>query len=148
MLRGDFSKSRNLAGARIGFAIGCEELIKDINTMKFSFNPYNVNRLSILAGAESMKDKEYFKKCTDEIIKTREYFKAELTSLNFEYVNSLSNFVLAKHSEKSGKDLYLKLKADGILVRYLGGEISDYIRITIGTRNQMDKLLESLKNIL
>ncbi len=143
-----FSKSRNLAGGRIGFAIGCEDLIKDINTMKFSFNPYNVNRLSILAGAESMKDKEYFKKCTDEIIKTREYFKSELKALNFEYINSLSNFVLAKHPEKNGKELYSKLKENGFLVRHLGGEISDYIRITIGTKEQMNKLLDCLKTIL
>jgi len=143
-----FSKSRNLAGGRIGFAVGCEDLIKDINTMKFSFNPYNVNRLSILAGAESMKDKEYFEQCTNEIIKTREYFKAELTALNFEYVNSLSNFVLTKHQKKSGKELYSELKDNGFLVRYLGGDISDYIRITIGTIEQMNKLLDCLKTIV
>jgi len=143
-----FSKSRNLAGGRIGFAVGCEELIKDINTMKFSFNPYNVNRLSILAGAESMKDKEYFEQCTNEIIKTREYFKSELKALNFEYINSLSNFVLTKHKKMSGKELYLELKDNGFLVRYLGGDISDYIRITIGTKEQMNKLLDCLKTIL
>ncbi len=143
-----FSKSRNLAGGRIGFAIGCESLISDINTLRFSFNPYNVNRLSIIAGAYAMKDKEYFKFCIKEIVSAREETKLEIKNMGFDFPNSMSNFILMKHSNISGKELYLKLKERGILVRYLGGEISEYIRVTIGSKKQMKQFVLETKNIL
>ncbi len=143
-----FSKSRNLAGGRIGFAIGNKELIAEINTLRFSFNPYNVNRLSILAGTASMKDKEYFKVCTEEIIRVRNITVSEVKSLGFSSTDSLGNFILIKHPSFSGQELYLKLRENGILVRYLGGDISDYIRVTIGSFEQMKIFTEKLKMIV
>ncbi len=143
-----FSKSRNLAGARIGFAIGNDDLIADINTMKFSFNPYNVNRLSILAGTASMSDRNYFLECTSEIIKNRDNFIEFCKKNGFITTNSKANFVLIKHPSIEGKELYLKLKENGILVRHLGGLISDYVRITIGSKEQMDELIKKLSEII
>lgn len=149
LVTGTLSKSRNLAGARIGFAIGDKELITDLNTLKFSFNPYNLNRLSIIAGQKAFEDKAYFEKCTSLVAETREFTKQGLKELGFEYTDSLSNFILAKHSKIEGKKLYLRLKERGILVRYLGDEIiKDYIRITIGTNEQMQTLLDTVKIIL
>lgn len=143
-----FSKSRSLAGGRVGFALGNEALIADINTMKFSFNPYNVNRLSIIAGSEAMADKEYFIDCTQKVISVREKVKCELLELGFEMTDSKANFLLAKHSSISGKELYLKLKEKGILVRYLGGDISEYVRITIGSEEQMKIFIDNVKQII
>ncbi len=149
VVTGTLSKSRNLAGARIGFAIGNKELINDLNTLKFSFNPYNLNRLSIIAGAKAFKDKEYFEKCVSAVAETREYTKKALVDLGFSCTNSLSNFILAKTDKMGGKDLYLALKEKGILVRYLGDEIiKDYVRITIGSKEQMMCLVETIKSIL
>ena len=143
-----FSKSRNLAGGRIGFAIGNKDLISELNTLRFSFNPYNVNRLSILAGTASMKDKQYFNSCTAEIIKARNKTVEEVKKLGFSCTDSLGNFVLIKHNCFSGEELYLKLRENGILVRYLGGNISDYIRVTIGNSEQMKTFIEKLKMIV
>lgn len=143
-----FSKSRNLAGGRIGFAIGNENLISDLNTMKFSFNPYNVNRLSIIAGSEAIKDKAYFIDCTKKIIEVREIVKNRLKQLGFALTDSMANFILAKHTDISGKELYLSLKEQGILVRYLGGDISDYVRITIGSAEQMEVLVCTIEKII
>lgn len=146
---GTFSKSRNLAGARVGFAVGDIDLISELNTLKFSFNPYNINRMSIAAGAAAMRDMQYFKYCTGEIIKQRERTKAELCKLGFEVTDSKSNFLLAKCEKISGKELYIKLKERGILVRYLGDEIiKNHVRITVGTKEQMDTLLSEIRNIL
>lgn len=144
-----FSKSRNLAGARVGFAIGSPALIADLNMMKFSFNPYNLNRLSIVAGAASMADKAYMQKCVSSIISTRERTKAELSSLGFTFPDSMANFILAQSDRISGKELYSRLHDAGIIVRYLGGErISNYNRITIGSDEQMDTLISQIKTIL
>ena len=149
VVTGTLSKSRNLAGARIGFAIGNKELINDLNTLKFSFNPYNLNRLSIIAGAKAMQDKEYFNSCVKTVAETREFTKKALAELGFSFTDSLSNFILAKTDKMSGKDLYLALKEKGILVRYLGDEIiKEYVRITIGSKEQMVCLVDSIKTIL
>lgn len=149
LVTGTFSKSRNLAGARIGFAIGDAALIADLNTLKFSFNPYNLNRLSILAGAAAMEDETYFKACTAQIVQAREFTKQGLRALGFTCTDSLANFVLASSPAISGKRLYQKLKERGILVRYLGDEcIKNYIRITIGTKEQMQRLLQTAARIL
>ncbi|MBQ3038224.1 MAG: histidinol-phosphate transaminase [Clostridia bacterium] len=143
-----FSKSRNLAGARIGFAMANKKLIADLNTLKYSFNPYNLNRLSIIAGAESIKNKAYFEQCTGEIIQTREYTKDALGELGYSFTDSKANFILAKSDKMSGIELYEKLKENGILVRYLGiDRIEDYVRITIGTKTQMEKLVKILQEI-
>ena len=144
-----FSKSRNLAGARVGFAIANSSLISDLGTMKYSFNPYNLNRLSIIAATEAMTDREYFKSCTEQIIKNREYTYHALRSMGFYVTNSKANFLLAASDRISGRELYLRLKEKGILVRYLGDErIKNYIRITIGSMEQMEALISAIKEIL
>ena len=144
-----FSKSRNLAGGRIGFAIASKELISEINRIKFSFNPYNEDRLAIAAGIAAMEDKEYFEKCTSEIIKTREYTSAELSKLGFYVIPSSTNFIFVRNDKKDGKTLYEELKKRGILVRHFGSErIKDFVRITIGTKDQMEALVCAVKEII
>ncbi|MFA5561058.1 MAG: histidinol-phosphate transaminase [Eubacteriales bacterium] len=146
-----FSKSRNLAGARIGFAIGHPALIADLNTLKFSFNPYNLNRLSILAGKAAMEDEAYFRRCTEAVIRTREDTTAQLARLGFTCTDSRANFILAQHPRIHGKALYQKLKERGVLVRYLGEtetRIDRHVRITVGAREQMDILLAQIAEIL
>lgn len=143
-----FSKSRNLAGARLGMAIGNKELISDLNRIKFSFNPYNINRLSLLCAEASMKDTQYFKKCAEEIIRVREFLTAELREAGFTVIDSKTNFVFVKSEKISGKDLYLGLKEKGILVRHWESErIKDYVRITIGTQEQILTLIKALKSL-
>ncbi len=144
-----FSKSRNLAGARVGFAVGCPALIADLNRVKYSFNPYNVNRLSMAAAAAAMADDDYFQSCTEQIIETREYTAAALTELGFTYPDSRANFILARTDKIDGKTLYLRLKEKGVLVRHLSdARIADAIRITIGTKEQMETMLCKTKEIL
>lgn len=143
-----FSKSRNMAGARLGFAIGAEELIKDVEKMKYSFNPYNVNRLTQIAGIEAIKDDEYFKLCTNYVRDVREYTVNKLKELGCEVIPSKANFVLAKLNGISGEDLYKRLKDEGVLVRFLGDALlSDYVRITIGKREMMDTLVAKIIDI-
>jgi histidinol-phosphate aminotransferase len=149
LVTGTFSKSRNLAGARIGFCIGDKNLISDIERLRFSFNPYNLNRISLAVGAEAIRDEDYFKSCTSKIIYTRESFKKKLLSLGFSFPDSRANFILAKKDGCNGKELYTRLREKGILVRYLGDEIiRDYIRITIGSEEEMESLYVALKEIL
>lgn len=144
-----FSKSRNLAGGRIGYAIANEKLILDLETVKFSFNPYNLGTLPIAAGVEAMNDAAYFEDCTQKVIEAREYTKSELEKLGFEVLNSSANFLLAKTDKMHGKDLYLALKERGILVRYLGDErIKEYIRITIGSSEQMKAFIAAVEEII
>lgn len=144
-----FSKSRSLAGSRIGFAIGNSELISDLNKLKFSFNPYNLNRLSILAGAEAMKDRQYFEETCQKIIDTRENFVAEMGKLGFEVLPSKANFVFAKSDKISGEEYFTSLRKYNIIVRYFKKDkISDFVRITIGTQEEMDALIAATKEIL
>ena len=144
-----FSKSRNLAGARIGFAISNAELISDMCKMKFSFNPYNLNRLSIIAGKESMLDTEYFDKCIAQIIANREYTVNELTKRGFTIPDSKANFIFAKHNTLSGEDYFNELRKRNIVVRYFSKErIKDYVRITIGSKEQMTALIDATDEIL
>lgn len=144
-----FSKSRSLAGARVGFAIADKSLIDDLNRVKFSFNPYNVNRLSMSLAAEAMKDTEYFKECVGRIICTRERLVSGLRESGFFVLPSKANFVLAKHEKISGGILYAKLREAGVLVRHFKDErIADFIRITVGTDDQTDILLKCLTEIL
>lgn len=144
-----FSKSRSLAGARVGFAVANEELINDLNRIKYSFNPYNVNRLSILLATNAIKDKEYFEFCTKKIIEEREKLTCELTKRGFTVLDSKANFVLARPNAIKGKELYEKLKERGVLVRRFDDErISDFVRITIGSKEQMQTLLEQTDKIL
>ena len=144
-----YSKSRSLAGARLGFGIGCKELIADLQKIRNSNNPYNVNRLTQELGAASMLDTEYFKKCTDEIIKNREYLTEELIKRDFTVLSSYANFVFAKHKTIGGEEMYLKLKENGVLVRHFNKErISEYNRITIGDKDQVTALIECIDKII
>ena len=115
-----FSKSRSLAGARIGFALGHEEVIADLNRIKFSFNPYNLNRLSIKAGVEAMRDREYFEQMTGRIIRTREKFVSEMEKMGFILLPSKANFVFARHESIPGEEYFTKLRKYNIIVRYFG----------------------------
>ena len=144
-----FSKSRNLAGARVGFAVGCADLIADLNRVKYSFNPYNVNRISMAAAAEAVKDEAYFSQCTAKVMETRSFTADALTKLGFTYPASMANFILAHSDQIGGKELYQSLKAKGVLVRHLSdARITDSIRITIGTKEQMETLIQKIQEIL
>ncbi len=144
-----FSKSRSLAGARLGFAIGNEKLIADLEKIKYSTNPYNINRLTLLAGEEAVKDKEHFNANCKKIMENREFTVNGLIKMGFEVTDSKTNFVFAKSNKVSGEDLYLKLKDMGILVRHFNDEkIKDYNRITIGTKEQMEAFLAAVKKIV
>lgn len=144
-----FSKSRNLAGARIGFAIAQKELIDELNKIKFSFNPYNEDRLAIVAGAAAMKDTEYFEKCIGEIMRVRELTVSKLKEMGFDVLPSKTNFVFAKKEGFSGETIYTELKKRGILVRHFKSErIKDFVRITIGTEEQMNAFIEKLQEII
>lgn len=144
-----FSKSRSLAGARLGFGIGNEALIADLNTIKYSTNPYNVNRMTSAAGIAAIEDNDYYMNNCRTIAENREYTKAELSKLGFETLDSKSNFIFTRTDKIGGEELYLTLKKMGILVRHFTKPIiSDYVRITIGTKEQMDALLTATKEIL
>ena len=144
-----FSKSRSMAGARLGFGVGSAKLIQDLNTIKYSTNPYNINRMTMAAGLGVMADEDYTIKNCKSIIESREYAMAELKALGFTMTDSMANFIFAKHTDISGKDLYLKLKENGVLVRHFDKEvISDYNRITVGTKEQMQTLICEIKKIL
>ncbi len=144
-----FSKSRSLAGARIGFAIGSRQLIKYLNDVKFSVNSYTMNRLTQACGLASVLDEQYFCDTVKKIIKTRERLKDELFSLGFKLTDSMANFVFASHKDVSAKVLFEELKKRKIFVRYWDKpRINNYLRITVGTDEQTDKLIEALKKIL
>ena len=144
-----FSKSRSLAGARLGFGIGNEQLIRDLNTVKYSFNPYNVNRMTQAAGVAAIEDDAYYQENARTIMATRAETTQELRSLGFTVLPSSANFVFAGSGSISGEELYRKLKARGVLVRHFTKErIKDFCRITIGTREQMQILLTNIHAIL
>ncbi len=146
---GTFSKSRNLAGARLGFAIASKELIDDLNKIKYSYNPYNVNALTQIVGEISIKEDEYFKECINKIINTREKFVNSLEKLGFVTLPSKANFVFTKNDKISGEELYKKLKERKILVRHFtDSKISDFVRVSIGTDSQMNEVLKNIEEIL
>lgn len=139
-----FSKSRNLAGARIGFALGQQPLIADLRAIKYSFNPYSLNRLSILAGAAAMADDAYQVQCTQSIIRTRGWTARQLRARGFHFTDSRANFLFASPVRLSGEAYYRRLKEKGVLVRHFAGpRIKDYVRITIGTQAQMQALVDA-----
>lgn len=144
-----YSKSRSMAGARLGFAIGNPDLIADLEKIKFSTNPYNINRLTLLAGEAAIDDDDYYVKNCKTIAEIREYTQNQLRLLGFECTDSKANFIFAKSQEIDGKALYLELKRRGILIRHFDKtEICEYNRITVGTREQMDALLDAIRAIL
>jgi|GEM_PF-6801005 len=141
-----FSKARSMAGMRIGYAISNPTLIKYLNDAKYSFNSYTMNQTSIVCGVEAVKDREYFENGVRKIVETREWAKEELTKLGFTYLDSGSNFIFAKHPEYDAKELFEALKAHDIYVRFWGSErIEQYMRITIGTREEMEQLFAFLR---
>ena len=144
-----FSKSRSLAGARLGFAIGSEELIRDLNTIKYSTNPYNVNRMTAAAGLAALREDSYYKENARTIMENRAWTMAELKKLGFAGTDSRSNFLFVRHPALGGEALYKKLKARGVLVRHFRKpRIEDYVRITVGSREQMAVLLRETEAIL
>ena len=146
---GTFSKSRSMAGARLGYAIGCEALIGDLETLRYSTNPYNVNRLTLAAGLGQLADEETTRRNCQTIVDNRAYTAAALEEMGFSVLPSAANFLFATCPKIAGKDLYLKLKERGILVRHFDTpRLTEYNRITIGSREQMDALLSAIKTIL
>ncbi len=144
-----FSKSRSMAGARLGFGVGCKARIRELNTIKYATNPYNVNRMTAAAGLGVLQDVAYTKKNCAEIIKTRTFTETQLRQLGFVLHPSNANFVFVKHPTIDGSVLYQKLKEKGILVRHFDGDrIKDYNRITIGTKKEMEILCCAIKEIL
>ena len=144
-----FSKSRSMAGARLGFAIGSEELIADLEKIKYSTNPYNVNSLTQAAGVAALQENRYYMKNCRRIIKSRNYTKKQLERLGFVVLPSKTNFVFAKSDKIGGKELYLQLKAKGVLVRHFDKErIRDYNRITIGSQKEMEAFIAAVEEIL
>lgn len=144
-----FSKSRSLAGARLGFGIGSKELIKDLNTIKYSTNPYNINRMTMAAGIGALCDTQYFEKNCLKIAETREKTVSELKKLGFTMTSSKSNFIFAKSEKIGGKDLYLSLKEKGVLIRHFETPmLKDYNRITVGSEEQMEEFIKTVREIL
>lgn len=144
-----FSKSCSMAGARLGFGIGCKALIQDLNTIKYSTNPYNVNRMTMAAGIGTIEDYDYVRNNCKMIAEIRAWTTEQLKTLGFTMTDSLANFIFAKHPKADGKKLYLSLKEKGVLVRHFDTQrLRDYLRITVGSKEQMQILVDTLKNIL
>ena len=144
-----FSKSRQLAGARLGLAMGNAKLIADLNRVKFSLNPYNINRLTLKAGQAALEDTAYFEKTRAAIMDTRAWTMQQLTDRGFTVLDSRTNFVFASTGRINGGELYKELKKNGILVRHFDApRIENWLRITIGTPEQMQALMDAVDKIL
>ena len=144
-----FSKSRSLAGGRLGFGIGNKALIQDLNTIKYSTNPYNVNSLTMAAGVGTLIDDSLCAENCQKIIETRNWTVDKLKELGFTMTDSNANFIFAKHEKANGKDIYLKLKEKGVLVRHFDKDkLIDFNRITIGSKEQMLEFTLKLKEVL
>lgn len=149
LVTGTFSKSRSLAGARLGFGFGNAALISDLHTIRYSTNPYNVNRMTMAAGLAAILDDGYYMDNAKKIIQTREYTKDALEKLGFYVLPSSANFLFAESDKIDGEELYIKLKSRGVLIRHFNKErIKNFNRITIGTREEMDTLLSVVTDIL
>ena len=144
-----FSKSRAMAGMRIGFAAGSRKLIKYLNDVKYSFNSYTMNAAAIEAGTASVEDEAYFREICEKIVNTRENAKKRFTSLGFSFPDSMANFLFVSHETVPARELFTALRAEGIIVRYFDKPgIDNYLRITIGTDEEMDKLFAFLETYL
>lgn len=144
-----FSKSRSMAGMRIGFAMGHPDLIRALNDVKYSYNSYTMNLPSLLAGVEAVKDKEYFEKTIEKIVATREHAKKRLTELGFTFPNSQSNFIFASHKSVPAGKIFEALKKEQIYVRYFKTPgLDNSLRISIGTDEEMDTLFRFLEAYL
>ena len=149
LVTGTFSKSRSLAGLRIGFAIGSKTLISTLEAVKNSYNSYTVDMLSLEAGAAAMEDTDYFYKTVDMIIKTRTRLTEEMRSLGFKVIDSSTNFIMATHDDYSMREMFEYLKSKNIFIRYFNQpRINKFVRITIGTDEEVDKLLGGIKDFI
>ena len=144
-----FSKSRSLAGSRIGYAIGNPQLVKYLSDVKFSFNSYTMDSLTLAIGVASVEDDKYFKNCVEKVINTRENTKSALRELGFSFGDSMSNFIFASHKRVPAEKIFTELKAKGIYVRYFKKpRIDNYLRISIGTDEEMEELINALRKIV
>ncbi len=149
IVSGTFSKSRNLAGARLGYAVASSSLIADLNKIKYSYNPYNVNALTQALGKVSIEQDAYFKDCIAKIVAARDEFVTDIATLGFETLPSSANLIFTKHKTASGTMLYNELRNRNVLVRHFDDEkIKDYLRISIGTMDDMKKVAKILEEIL
>ena len=145
-----FSKSRSMAGMRIGYAMGNPKLIRYINDVKYSFNSYTMNQTALALGVEAIRDRDYFEETRQKVIATREWTKGELKKLGFSFGDSMSNFIFATHEKVPAKELFEALKREHIFVRYFASQerISNYLRISIGTQEEMETLIRFLTSYL
>lgn len=144
-----FSKSRSMAGLRIGFAIGSEKMIKYLNDVKYSYNSYTMNSITLEIGVEAVRDDAYFRSTCEKIIATRERLKGQLRELGFEFQDSKTNFIFAKHASVPAEHIFKELKSRNIYVRYWNKpRISEYLRISVGTDEECDTLVANLREIL
>jgi len=144
-----FSKSRSMAGARLGFGAGCSELIRDLNTIKYSTNPYNVNRMTMAAGLGALEDMDYFRSCCDTVIANRAWITSELRKLGFELADSMANFVFVRHPAIPGAKVYSELRKKGILVRHFDTDrLKEFNRITVGSAIEMRALATAMREII
>ena len=143
-----FSKSHSLAGLRVGFGIGSKEIIDDLNKLKYSFNPYNLNTLSIKAAAAAIADNGYYDSNIAEIIKNRENTTTQLKELGFTCTDSMANFIFASHKNIPASEIAAELRKRKILVRYFNkAKIDNYLRITVGSADEMQALVDAIKEI-
>ncbi|MBO7740830.1 MAG: histidinol-phosphate transaminase [Clostridia bacterium] len=148
LVTGTFSKSRSMAGARLGFGIACEELINDLNTIKYSTNPYNVNSMTMAAGIATLEDEAYTQRNCRTVMENRAFLQKELTKRGFVMTDSKANFLFAAHPDYEGRDLYLALREHGILVRHFQKPLIDkYLRITVGAKEECEALLSAFDAI-
>ena len=144
-----FSKSRSLAGARLGFGVACKAIIDDLNKIKYSTNPYNVNRVTAALGVGAIRDKEYFDACRLSVMEERKWTAEKLKEFGFTMTDSMANFLFVRHEKIGGEELYLRLKEKGILVRHFKTDrIKDYNRITVGSRAEMEALVTAIGEIV
>ena len=149
LVTGTFSKSRSLAGGRLGFGIGCKALIADLNTIKYSTNPYNINRMTMAAGVGTLLDEALVQQNCQTIMEVREWTVAQLKQIGFQLTDSKANFLFAMHPQADGKEIYLRLKKKGVLIRHFDTpRLCRYNRITVGSREQMEIFLSKLKEVL
>ena len=149
LVTGTFSKSRSLAGGRLGFGIGHKALIGDLNTIKYATNPYNVNRMTMAAGVGMLMDEDYTQKNCRTIMEVREWTVQQLKKAGFILTDSRANFIFAMHPQADGKEIYLRMKKKGVLIRHFDApRLCQYNRITIGSHAQMEIFLEKLYEVL
>lgn len=146
LVTGTFSKSRSLAGVRLGYAIGSRELIEGLERVKDSFNSYPIDSLASAIGIASLQDHDHFDACREKVITTRERTRQRLEALDFEVLPSQANFILVRHADQDASQLFVGLRERGILVRHFNTEtLSNFLRISIGTEDEMDSLVETLE---